>query len=73
MLFLLQIGLVDKLYSANTNCLVMPFLKPSTFCGGDFLVASPQVWNRSAKTLLSTFHQKLKTGLFKQLFPHFVL
>jgi len=66
----------QQIRSTGTNRLVVPPFKLSIIGPRAFPVASPYVWNSlpaditSAPSRLSTFRQRLKTYIFRHLFPH---
>ena len=66
--------LVDKLRS-DSNRLVVPPFKLSTFGRRAFSVAGPQIWNSLPNDITSlqslpAFRRKLKTHLFSRSFPN---
>jgi len=60
----------QSLRSARTNRLVVSTFKRSTIDTRAFPVSGPRVWNITSALLLSTFHLRITTYLFRQSFPH---
>jgi len=66
------------LRSAGTNRLVVLSVRLPTVGSRAFQVAAPRIWNAlSAETTsaqsLTSFHQRLKTWLFRQSYPDLII
>ena len=66
------------LRSGGTNRLMVPSVRRSTVGDRAFTVAGPHVWNTLPEEIttsqtLSTFHQQLKTWLFRKSYPDTII